>query len=311
MNPASAPLAALFLVAQTGVASTSSTSTVGARLEVRADQDCTSRGDLVGRVAARAPSIHFVEDEGAFVIRADFSVARSGNVTGELLLLGPGGKPSSRRLLARSCAEAADAVALIIAVTLDPTATPDGRAARTGAAVTSAATSPTVGSSPSSQPSAASQGAVSPQRPAPPEARPLPVSQQDASSTERGGTPPSLRRFGAYLAGQTIWGPAPAVMPGIALSASAALDRDAVWSPAVLAGFGHNWTTGLGEPGGTASFMLDAIEVDGCMLRWRVSRLEARACASALMGLLSSRGQGAPQSTSATAPSPRSVPPRP
>ena len=119
MTPASAALAAILFVAQAGDAGSSS-ATTPARLEVRTVFGCTSRDALVARVEARSPRIRFVENEEALAIRADFSAGSSGNVVGELILSGPGGKPSSRRILARSCAEAVDAVALIIAVTLDP-----------------------------------------------------------------------------------------------------------------------------------------------------------------------------------------------
>ena len=43
----------------------------------------------------------------------------------DVTLTKAGAKPSSRRLVARSCAQAADAAALIVAVTLDPTSLVD------------------------------------------------------------------------------------------------------------------------------------------------------------------------------------------
>jgi hypothetical protein len=79
-------------------------------------------------------------------------------------------------------------------------------------------------------------------------------------------------------------------MPGISVYAIAALDRDALWSPAIMVGVTHAWRNSLAEPGGTASFTLDAASLDTCALRLRLSVIEARACGSALVGRLSARG---------------------
>ena len=75
------------------------------------------------------------------------------------------------------------------------------------------------------------------------------------------------QRFGAYVAGQTIFGPAPSVMPGLALYAMAALDGEGVWSPALFLGATHVWRDDLSEPGGAASFTLDAASLDACPCR--------------------------------------------
>ena len=105
-------------------------------------------------------------------------------------------------------------------------------------------------------------------------------------------TPPSApaqRHFGAYLAGQTIFGPAPAVMPGVALQGMAALERDGVWAPALFVGATRVWRS-VSEPSGTASFTLAAATIDACPLRLGSRQLAARPCASALLGRMSSSG---------------------
>src|SRR5580704_9745488 len=92
-----------------------------ARLEVQALPDCTTREELAARVAARSRRIHF-DDEGAVgpTVRAAIIPSPRGGAVAELVIVQPGGKTSSRRLSAPSCAEATDAIALIIALTLDP-----------------------------------------------------------------------------------------------------------------------------------------------------------------------------------------------
>ena len=91
-----------------------------ARLEVRPATECVSRRDLLARVAARSPRIQFV-DEAAISASVALTSSRPGNVVAEVVLAAPGAEPAPRRIAARSCAEASDAIALIIAVTLDPT----------------------------------------------------------------------------------------------------------------------------------------------------------------------------------------------
>ena len=98
------------------------------------------------------------------------------------------------------------------------------------------------------------------------------------------------RELGVTLAGQTVFGAAPSVMPGLALYAMAALERDGPWAPALFLGATHVWRSDLVESGGAASFTLDAASLDACPLRLRLSSLAVRPCASALFGRLASQG---------------------
>ena len=91
-------------------------------------------------------------------------------------------------------------------------------------------------------------------------------------------------------------------MPGIALYGMAALDRAGVWAPALFLGATHTWRSDLAEPGGKASFTLDAGSLDACPLRWRWSGLSARPCASALVGWVSARGTNTDQGMTAVRP---------
>jgi hypothetical protein len=79
-------------------------------------------------------------------------------------------------------------------------------------------------------------------------------------------------------------------MPGVALYALAAIDRDGPWAPAIILGALHAWRSDLAELGGTASFALDAGSLDVCPLRLRWSSLAARPCASLLVGRMSASG---------------------
>lgn len=233
-----------------------------ARLRVDAKPTCTTRTDVIARVRARSPRVRFDEQNGEIGIRAEFSVTQSGAVDGRVVLAGAGAQPSLRRVLAGSCSEAADAIALIIAVTLDPTAAQHGENGAAPESVTA------VASPPPSEP-------------------PLPPLHGDNSDV------PGARgrhTFGLQLAGQSIFGPAPEVMPGVALYAMVAVDRPASWSPAVLLGATHAWRSGIGAEGGTAAFKLSAASFDACPFRLQWGPVEARPCASVLIGRLAAVG---------------------
>ena len=74
------------------------------------------------------------------------------------------------------------------------------------------------------------------------------------------------------------------------------------WSPALFVGATHVWRSDLSEPGGAASFTLDAASLDACPLRLRWSRLAARPCASALVGRLAASGSDTDQAGERGAP---------
>jgi hypothetical protein len=216
-------------------------------------------------------------------------------VVAEVVLAAPGAEPAPRRIAARSCAEASDAVALIIAVTLDPTlkhkpALGGADTSGTAAAATEARSAPA--SPPAAKPTDEPDAAK----------RSTPATVESPAPPARAPASPARLHFGAYVAGQTIFGPAPAVMPGVALLGMAALDRDGLWSPALFVGVTHAWRPDLAEPGGTASFALDAASLDACPLRVGWSRLEARPCASALVGRFAASGTDTDQAASAARP---------
>jgi hypothetical protein len=249
------------------------------RLEVRGAAGCTSRADLTARIKARSSRITVADDAG---VSAEVAVVsqRPGAVAAELVLANAGAEQPPRRVVARSCAEVADAVALIIAVTLDPNLKP----------------APDVAPAPA--PAARSE-----ERPAPATTPPAPpVAVEPAAAPPPAAKRPIGTQLGAYLTGQAIVGPAPAVMPGIAIQVMAALDRDGPWAPALFVGATHVWRSELAEPGGQASFTLDAATLDACPLRLRWSRLAARPCASALIGRLEARGSDTAHAASSTRP---------
>src|SRR3954454_19128601 len=187
MPPSAALLVALLFQSPGGAPAPTETGTPSVRLDVRAAAGCTSRGDLEARIAARSSRIRVVDDAplSAKVVVAS---SRPANVVADLVLGTAGAEQPPRRVVGRSCAEVADGIALIIAVTLDPNLKwkfPTGAA---------------------------------PDRPASPAALPPPVvvtASVTSVAPPLQPPPPKARgELGAALAGQAIFGPGPAVMPG-------------------------------------------------------------------------------------------------
>lgn len=227
MSPGGALLVALFFQSSIGAAVTAPDSSVTlARLRVRASAECMSRSHLASRVAARSQRIRFVDD-APISAQVSLRSSRPGNVIAELVLATAGVEQPPRRFVARSCSEAADAIAVIIALALDPTLKPK-TAAHVDPGQDAATADKTAGTPGATAPaadaeSAAAKGANQPadkpipapllpvESPAPPPPQPLSANRPE---------------FGAQLAGQTIFGPAPGVMPGVAIYGMAALDRE-------------------------------------------------------------------------------------
>ena len=296
--------------------------TATARLEVQARSRCATRDDVVARVAARSQRIRLVTDADARPsMRVIISPASGHRVVAELLTLRAGGQMSSRRVSAASCAQAVDAIALIIALTLDPThvaVDPNAAAGSTaqGASANSAKKTPSANetggsSSPASQanePATSVAGAtpVNQQRePATAEAveSPAPIARDSdvdavpaakvataAASRESPNTIAMHRRFSMGVAGEVVSGPAPSLLGGGALYAMAMLDRDALWSPAVVIWGSHSRAKSVVEPSGTASFVLTSVSLDACPLRLAFEVVEARLCATATVGRLAASG---------------------
>ena len=200
-----------------------------------------------------------------------------------------------RRLVTRTCAEAADAVALMIAIALDPVWVKEHRTSAASESDTDGAPGRAFGASTVPQGTPSSRSGLSEKLVAKEPGRPPPPSQGSPSvrAAADSASPTALRiqpRTGIHLAGQTIWGPAPAVMPCIAVYAVHARDREGLWSPAMAVGALHAWRGDLTEPGGSASFSLDAATIDACALRARASVVDVRACAAVLIGRLSASG---------------------
>jgi hypothetical protein len=170
----------------------------------------------------------------------------------------------------------ADALALIIADTIDPNSLSEAAATDPG----DRAEAPSASADRAAPAADAARRAALERVPASQSAATVPILGADASSL----------RLGLSLAGQGLVGAAPGSMKGGALYVFAGTNRESHWSPALMLGLTHAWKSGLSERGGTAKFALDALSLDACGVRSQAGAVEARACASLLVGRLSAEG---------------------
>ncbi len=263
------------------------------RLEIRGDVDCMSPADLSARINARTVQVE-ITDEAPLAARVTISSTRTGKLTADLIL----GSEPPRRMTAPSCRDLADGLGLIIAVTLDPSlraqvqkgqphepGVPARAPGQPKPAASTAAAAPAVRPAPTS-----GTKSVAAARPAASSAVPPPAAPSATVTQPPRPQPGPPRELHAALAGQTIFGPAPEAMPGVALYVTAALERDGPWAPALIVGAVHVWRSDLVQRGGTASFTLDAGSLDACPLRMRWRRGTARPCVAALIGRLAAQG---------------------
>jgi hypothetical protein len=299
MRFASAPWITLFALAKPCFAQQPPTPPPpSVKLDVISESTCASKTTLMARVRARLPNVRFVDERGGLEMRAKFTELASGRMAGELVLVDGTSETALRQFEAPSCQDAVDGVALILAITLDPTAVeraaestvePPPEASTTEPAAEtpdSAGVKPTGGATPVAvdpldDPLDAPDGTEDAERPR--EAGPA----RDSGPWQLAG----------FVAGEAAWGPAPDLMPGFAAYALLAFDRASAWSPAVgLGGIGV-WSRSSSEWGGTASFSLAAATVDACALRFALNAFEVRLCGSSLIGRLSATGTDAMNET--------------
>lgn len=263
-----------------------------ARLDLESKADCTTREELLARIAARSQRIRFEPEArgGGPTLRATIAPGSGGSVVADLTILSPGGKRAARRIVARGCAEATDALALVITIALDPSFVASASPAATDSAKPAPEEERTPLAPPPRPPPPPAPAEV-PTVVAPAIAVPSPAGASPAGASPPPSPPaPSVPRFGAGVFATAVFGPSPAALLGFGVEASAALDRASIWAPSIGLRAAHTSRSGLVETGGTAGFSFDTIALDLCPVRVRLASLQARGCGAALAGVLSASG---------------------
>jgi len=258
--------AALSLIAVDAAAQDPAPPSARGALSVEAPEHCATRGAVAARVAERSQRIELV-DEDPLVLRAVVQESSRNLVSAELHVTWPDGRTSLRRLNAPSCAEAIDALALLITLTLDPSAT--------------------FGQSNANEPSAAVPVPDSTPVPVP---TTVPDSAPDADAEPLPPSPPfALSHVAFGLTAHGLLGVAPTGMPGLGASALVAFEGYGLWTPLLQVRVAHAWAMAT-EAAGTADFRLDRADLVACVIGLRSQALAARACVTGGIGRLSASG---------------------
>lgn len=272
---------------------------VRAYLHVDAEEACATAA-LAQRVRERSQRIELVEDAGD-VPRLYVSIGAAGarDRVALLSVQWPDGQRSERRIKARSCEAAIDALGLLIAMTLDPAALMESVESAPSAPTTgeqAAASERAAASAGRSLPDEAPKSALAPNaREATVEKNREPAGEEHAEvedDAEHAGSsePFAAAHVAAGLSANVVAGPAPRAMPGFGLYARLVFHGVSLWTPAAQLRASHAWVNGLVEPGGEADFALDRAQLDICPLGVWLASLTAHACMTGEVGRLSASG---------------------
>lgn len=261
-----------------------------AALRVRSAAQCLEQAAIERQVRARSQRIAFVAESPDVPLLAVDAQRKSGrSLAVELTVSWPDKRQSRRELAADGCDDATEAVAFLIALTLDPQAAaqPVSGEVANSAAEPSAAGPPAVADT-SNAPREATQASettpATAQTPTPSEA----PSESEPEDSEAGLFEFDYVGFGA---GATlIGGVAPNLMPGLAVHAIVAFRSSGLLAPALQLTAAHAWVNGLSQSGGAADFQRTTVRVDVCPIALHALVLTARACLSAGAGSLSAQG---------------------
>jgi hypothetical protein len=218
---------------------------------------CASQPAIERRVAIRSERIRFVSgEEAAYVADARVVRASAGTYRATLQIAHPSGRRSTRSVEAAGCELALDALALVLAITLDPG---------------SLLAAPPPRPPPARKTTAKQAESEQPDRPSP--AAVAPRTALDAGPT-----------------GQALWGPAPGILPGFAWHMRLGSHPLRLWSPLLALSIEHAERDGFVATGGTARFALTDIAADICALGLGARPLTLRPCAWAMAGRLLASG---------------------
>jgi hypothetical protein len=285
-------------------------------LDYRAPATCENGAQFLARVRARAPRVRLSrpsERARMFVVEIE---QRGGRAFGRLTVRNPEGRQTVREIEAKDCTEAVDALALIVALAVNPRAAEmpptavNPRTAEAPTGVTPSATeapppSPTSPSAeaPRAAPTAAPQTEPSAAAPAARVNAPTASAQTPASSPESpadvqaGGTDSEGASRWAFRAGLSGWGIgaiAPAPLLGARAGGEMVHLASQVLAPSFRISGGYTTHAGFVVDGGTAHFEYGGANLELCPIRLPATgSLLLRPCAMADIGLIFARGTDA------------------
>jgi len=247
------------------------TTIVSARLELTLPDNCGSPDWFLERIRIRSDRIRFHPDEQSMVVRAQVMRTAAGRIQAKMTLRQRDGTLAARSIEAADCEQALDGLALVTAVTLDPTAL-----AR-------------------QNPSEATLGPKA-STPKPPETKPAPTTFTKTADA----APPALKPLAANrprswwdisLGGTGVRGPAPGWMVGAEGSIRATWSSVSPLSPSLRLSVSVQQDRGFKADGGIADFSLVGVAFDSCPFTITSGPVELRGCAVGVVGMLTSSGR--------------------
>jgi hypothetical protein len=281
-RPAGAALAAGIGVAATAYADDGAEREV-VRLVYASGEACPDRAAFEGRVRARTTRASFGE-AGASGRIFEVELAGGPSPHGSFAVWRKGVVQGTRQVSAETCSDVADALALAVALAIDPTtplaappAAPQGAAPGTPSAG--------VPASPPASPAPPTRAAAFPSRAAPP---PSLAAERPSS---RSGSLPHTVFFAADLAAAT--GIAPGTLVAFSPRLGWRLPGSSIVAPSFDVSFARASTGTLSVPEGEASFAWTVGRADACILGWPpASAARLAACARLEGGQLRAAGLG-------------------
>jgi hypothetical protein len=279
-----------------GPARASEPGPVQAQIEWQATT-CGNARDFADRVSQRTRHVRFLP--GAQQLRLRVRVEPSGGaLRAEVTLQGAGKPPVVRRLESPDCDDALDALALVVAISIDQrwrelrTPRPPARSRR-------APRKPEP--PPAADPEGSERGpgevvqelpAVTLSHPSPAPPAPLPVAEPAAPVQPE---PPPLAApppwsLAAGVAARLTSGAAPEALFGGELWVRAGWERGSAWSPELGTGLLLERSRDFARPEGYADFALSAAALELCPLRIGGPRLRLQPCAVSSFGWLRASG---------------------
>jgi len=239
------------------------------RLDYAGAESCPSKQAFEGLVRGRTSRALFVSDDGdgrVFDVRLTAGTSPKGRV----VVRRGGVFEGTRDVRAETCADVADALALVVALAIDPMAR----------------TKPL-----------ASPPEPEPPPPSPRSAEPEPIAPP-VTTTETPVAPSVVERRsrGAFSLGTDVaivTGAAPTTLLGVS---PVVAGKWPIGSMAIGAhlGFVHARTGEVSVPGGAAAFTWNVGQLDGCLTPWPAARARLSACARVQGGVLDASGLAIP-----------------
>jgi hypothetical protein len=288
---------------------------VRAHLEVVTAGGCGSETEITARVGRRSSRIRFV-DPGPDVRRARAELRPASNelFAASLSLWTDDGRELVRRVRPARCADALEALSLVLLVSLDPDAdlgetaapSPAQEPAETGSPDATASATTSAAQPTPSAPARRGKRRDGPDAEAEAEANAnanaleLKRESESEAAAPGSGSRSRYRPFAGAFASVRA-GTAPGWMPGFGVFAGV-LGPGFPSESALRLSVARHGRSGFEVEGGSAEFELDTVRLELCPLGLRVGPAALHACIQGELGELEASGSGLPDSRSAARP---------